>query len=700
MKKTPQFKIGSKKLFLPLLLFMISLILTGFAWYKTNEIVHLEKEEKFIAIVTETHIHIQESIDKYINILYGMRGLFAASQKVDRNDFRAYVNSLPIEEKFPGIQALEFIARVPLEDKKIFMQDVRDDIEGMISEGYPDFIIYPEGKREEYFVVTYIEPFKGNEEAFGFDLFSNPARKMALEEARDTNTPVATAPIRLVQEKGEQAGFLIFLPLYKDGVSVKTVQERREALNGFVLAVFRASDFFESLLSVFPESQNLHVEAVDESGSILFVRKDFEHKVVPEFNAERIINVGGRDWKLSFHDLPSFATLIGTEKYTPLAVAVGGVSFSVLLFFVLYSFTRTQVRAERIADRLTKDLKKFQLAVEHASDHIIITDIDGFILYANKAAEKITGYSKKEMIGQRPSLWGKRMKPEFYKKMWNTLKVKKEHFIDQLSNKRKNGEIYDAETHIAPVLDQENNVMFFVGIERDITKEKEIDRAKTEFVSLASHQLKTPSAQIKGFIDNMLSGLTGPLNKKQKEYLNDMFAIADRNSKLIDDLLNVSRLERGMLTADIKNVQIRKILEIALSPLMKMAKEKGVTIKKEYPEENFYILADFDKSVEIIRNIIHNAIGFTKPSSSVTISLHKDRKDVVMSVQDEGEGITPENQKTLFAKEKVLGGKVKAAGAGLGLYLAKQFIDLQGGKINFDTKPGEGTTFYIYFKKK
>lgn len=231
-------------------------------------------------------------------------------------------------------------------------------------------------------------------------------------------------------------------------------------------------------------------------------------------------------------------------------------------------------------------------------------------------------------------------------------------------------------------------------------KVEKIAEMKSDFVSMASHQLKTPSAQIKGFIDNMLSGLTGPLNKKQKEYLNDMFFVADRNSKLIDDLLNVSRLERGMIEADIKNVQIKKILKLALSSLRNIAKKNKVKIKEIYSEKELYVLADFDKSVEIIRNVIHNAIKFTKPSTFVIIKTYKDKDNVVVSIKDEGEGITPENQKTLFNKEKVLGGKVRSSGAGLGLYLAKKFTDLQGGKITFETKPGSGTTFYIHFKQK
>jgi PAS domain S-box-containing protein len=148
-------------------------------------------------------------------------------------------------------------------------------------------------------------------------------------------------------------------------------------------------------------------------------------------------------------------------------------------------------------ESLAGDLEKFKLAVDNASDHIVITDPDGVILYANRAVEKITGYSHSEVIGNKPSLWGKQMPEEFYNNLWKTIKEEKTNFIGELNNRRKNGEIYVAEASISPILNSNNKVIFFVGIERDITLLKEISDAKTEFVSVASHQLRTPLTGIK-----------------------------------------------------------------------------------------------------------------------------------------------------------------------------------------------------------
>lgn len=118
------------------------------------------------------------------------------------------------------------------------------------------------------------------------------------------------------------------------------------------------------------------------------------------------------------------------------------------------------------------ELEKFKLAVENISDYIIITDSDGRILYANKAAERITGYSREEIVGNRPSLWGRQMSAEFYRNMWTTIKDQKRVLHTEITNKRKNGERYASDVHIVPILDDKKELQGFIGIERDITAEK------------------------------------------------------------------------------------------------------------------------------------------------------------------------------------------------------------------------------------
>jgi len=136
-----------------------------------------------------------------------------------------------------------------------------------------------------------------------------------------------------------------------------------------------------------------------------------------------------------------------------------------------------RLRLEKELGVKTSELDKFKLIVQNAGEHMIVTDIDGKIIYANHAAEILTGFTLPEMLGKRPSLWGKQMTKEFYSNMWDTIKNKKQRFIGEITNRRKNGELYTAHADITPAMDGSGNIQFFVGIERDITLEKRAKEA-------------------------------------------------------------------------------------------------------------------------------------------------------------------------------------------------------------------------------
>ncbi|HYC34672.1 MAG TPA: ATP-binding protein [Candidatus Paceibacterota bacterium] len=228
---------------------------------------------------------------------------------------------------------------------------------------------------------------------------------------------------------------------------------------------------------------------------------------------------------------------------------------------------------------------------------------------------------------------------------------------------------------------------------------KQIQEMKSDFVSLVSHQLKTPVAQIKGYVDNMLDGLTGPITEKQREYLHDMLNVANKNSKLIDDLLNVSRIERGMLKANIETLDLKALLDDVLAPLRDVAARKGVKLIEKLPKQQVMIQGDAVKTREAIRNIIDNALKFTEASKTVEVSFEEENVMAVIRIKDEGAGIDPDVQKELFNKNRVWFGKVKASGAGLGLFLSKQFIEITGGSIIFSSVLGKGTEFVVKLKK-
>lgn len=350
------------------------------------------------------------------------------------------------------------------------------------------------------------------------------------------------------------------------------------------------------------------------------------------------------------------------------------------------------------SELLVNELEKFRLAVKEASDHIVITDIDGKIIDANKAAEKITGYALAQMLGKTPALWGKQMSPEFYKKMWNTIKKEKEPFQGEVINVRSNGQKYTAEVHIVPILGNKRKILFFVGIERDITREKEIDRAKTEFVSLASHQLRTPLTAISWYTEMLQNKGVENLSEDQRKYLERIYQSNRRMISLVNALLSVSRIEAGTFSVEPSMVDLVRLSDSVFSELTPLAMEKKIKLHKKYGRGTSKKIKVDEQLVRIIvQNLLSNSIKYTPSGGSVKFTMEKNKNNIKITVTDNGYGIPRNQQEYIFTKLfRADNIKVKDTdGTGLGLYLVKSILDSVGGKIWFTSTENKGSTFYV-----
>jgi PAS domain S-box-containing protein len=348
-----------------------------------------------------------------------------------------------------------------------------------------------------------------------------------------------------------------------------------------------------------------------------------------------------------------------------------------------------------------QELQKFKLAVEFASDHIIITDPQGTVIYANAAATKITGFSKKEIIGKKAGskqLWGGLMDEKFYQSLWSTIKDKKQTFAGEVTNHRKNGETYIAQTSIAPVLDDNGQVRYFVGIERDITKEKQIEKMKTEFVSYASHQLRTPLGSIRWNMEMLLGGDYGPLPAPAHEAIEQNYANTLRLIKLVNDLLNISRIEEGRVTDHPEPTNLVTVIKAVITDLTPEAQEKGITISFTDSTERLpQVIIDKERFHEVVENLVSNAVKYNQRGGTVGVGLASSDGTAVITVKDTGIGIPQVDQARIYDKffRAENAAKTDTEGTGLGLFVTKAYVETWGGTITFNSKEGQGTTFTV-----
>lgn len=240
-----------------------------------------------------------------------------------------------------------------------------------------------------------------------------------------------------------------------------------------------------------------------------------------------------------------------------------------------------------------------------------------------------------------------------------------------------------------------------VVVLRDITREKEIDKMKTEFVSTVSHELRTPLTTIKEFVSIISDGIPGSLTIKQKEYIDIVKNNADRLSRLISDLLDISRIESGNLELRLTFVNLVDLVKIAVSSLKPQAEIKRVEFKVFFPSAIVNVYADPDKLIQILINLISNAVKFSKESGKVTLMIRSMDKEIECSVSDEGIGIAAENFSKLFVKFQQFSRTSGAGsrGTGLGLAIVKDLVEAHQGTIRVESEIDKGSRFIFTLPK-
>jgi signal transduction histidine kinase len=232
-------------------------------------------------------------------------------------------------------------------------------------------------------------------------------------------------------------------------------------------------------------------------------------------------------------------------------------------------------------------------------------------------------------------------------------------------------------------------------------KLKKLDETKDDFISMASHQLRTPLTSVKGYVSMVLDGDAGKINAQQKQLLNQSFVSSQRMVSLIADLLNVSRLKTGKFVIEPKATNLIEVVEGELAQLTETAKGRGLALKFVHPKKIPLLMLDETKIRQVIMNFTDNAIYYTPKGGTITVSLAEKAASVELTVADNGIGVPPHEQHHLFTKFYRAGNARKARpdGTGLGLFMAKKVIIASGGALIFDSQEGKGSTFGFSFPK-
>lgn len=553
--------------------------------------------------------------------------------------------------------------------------------------------------------IRYVYPMDAaNAKAVGIDINKRPDLLPSILKAKATRAPVVTEPFMLVQG---YPGIVIYSPIFRGDTYMGEAEVVIRVANLLAPAsgtapIYDKNQYIQTGSSIIPFDEDVILtnngERVVDTQRTL-VKDSLSQKYLAQNGvvSEKIV-FADKTWQLKFS--PAYVGQV-TQRMTWYIGFSALFVLSTVIFLWILQKRREQLRQEKAT---------VEALVLSIGDGLVACDKNGIITFANERAEKLSGYRAEECIGK------------FYSDVWRLVDdagddatpKEKELFYqaltggrvvtisteDRLYVSRKDGTRFPMACTISPMVVKGKATGIIVSL-RDITKESEVDRMKTEFISLASHQLRTPITAVLWNAEMLLGEDEGPLTKEQKEVVGQIHESSKNMSELIGGFLDITKMEAGGFTLEKGDVDLFQIADSVLEELASQISTKKITVAKKYGSDVPHLTIGAKTARIILQNLLTNAIKYTPENGAVEIHIEKTPTGITISVKDNGYGIPEESKSRIFTKlfraDNIK--RQEPTGTGLGLYLLKVLVDKLGGKVWFESKEGAGTTFYVHLNE-
>ncbi|MEL0167436.1 MAG: CHASE domain-containing protein [Pseudomonadaceae bacterium] len=682
---------------------VLGLLTTLMAWVYLMDRETRAAEREFKLLTDDITEAIRKRMIDHEQILLGGAGLFDASGDVDRQEWRILVERLRLAESYPGILGVGYAQSVAPEELAAFEDNVR-------AEGYPDFRVHPEGDRPLYTSIVYLEPFSGrNLAAFGYDMYSEPTRHAAMQAAAESGLTRVTGPVKLLQETHGvvQAGILMYVPVYRQGLPLDTPAQRMAALRGFVYSPYRMGDLLAGILGQLTPGIGYRLldTAAGLDNPVLFADLG-EAGSSPALTRQLALSLYGRDWMLEFNITPSFDQRYNSSGW----IFVVGLCISILLFLMATLLVLRREQAEVLAQRMTRELRNSNAALRQSEERqrlVLEGSNDGWWDVNVPEMRFMASARAWEMLGYPPltdyqSLhrWQSMISPDarhaLIRLLHDAVYSTQAAFGTETRLSHKAG-------HQVPVLlrgliqrDNQGNAVRISGTMLDLTEQKRVEQMKSQFVSTVSHELRTPLTSISGALAIVNSGSLGIV----PETMRKMLEIAENNSQrlnhLINDLLDMEKLAAGKMKFEMRSYRLRELIDEALTANRAFADSRNIRLLCS-DVADVWVRVDNMRLHQVLNNYLSNAIKFSPEGAEVRVGVSLEQDQVRVSVTDQGEGIPKDFQAQVFGKfaQADASDKRKQPGTGLGLAISRELMEQMSGEVGFVSEPPEGATFWF-----
>jgi len=640
---------------------------------------------------------------------HGLRGARAAIRvhgRMTSAEFRAWVASLDLDRQFPGIRGFGWMEQVARRDLPAFEARVR-------AEQGPGFRVHGIGEEDPLLIVIHIEPRERNRPAWGLDSASNPLRQAAAQRAIDSGEATLTPPITLVQDDARRPGWLMFLPVYRDGETPPSEDRRRAGLLGLlyapivvgeVLAPLRDFAAGEVQFQLYDGHAKASAPLFDSRTPAELARLQREPEREPAFEEVRGLVIGDRAFSLRIASARSREA--GSGSPLPVAVLVAGAALSALLALAIWASLRSRDRAEAHGRLLSADLQRLAKVVERTSSAVAELDASLTLKWVNEGFSRATGRPARECLGQpvdallQLAEGGDDLRDRLLQAVHASGNVRLE-----LLHVRPGGEPCWLDAEVQPQREAgEIRGFFLFGLDITALKQaqeaaQQASAAKTQFLSNMSHEIRTPMNAVIGML--ALLRLT-TLDRRQADYAGKAEAAAQSLLSLLNDILDFSKIEAGKMNLDPRPFAVRKLLDDLEVILSANLGDKPIALKFELdPAMPPWLLGDDMRLRQILINLGGNAIKFTLRGEVVLrVNLLRAEAEAVeleLSVTDTGIGIPPQDQQRIFAdfSQAAACTTRQFGGTGLGLGICSRLAALMGTRLQVESEPGRGSRFHF-----